>query len=343
MDGTRDGLPPTVAENARAVLRRSIAWLKRTDRFADDATSAVPSRGRKRTTPGALVVWTVRPDRVERDAVGVADARHDEPVLDVRRAAARRGWKVYRASASVGLLERTMPGVGGSSRIALWTVVPSTGLGEGHDEARRQRDVRAERLGRDSRCPSSRHGSGKGPGRLAPAAAQSGRGPRPGRSRCAGRRRTNGRRGETVRLFPSGAHERSTAVIRFDGQRRRDRRRVHRRAEPDRDGFAQAAIGGDRRLEGRLGQRHDRHGGGRDGRRRPPAARTPRPRRTARPKTKPTRRRGRTSQQGAEHGRGRTEGRPAARWRPDAIDAPARGLGTHRGRGLGRSGGERPR
>ena len=28
-------------------------------------------------------------------------------------------------------------------------------------------------------------------------------------------------------------------------------------------------------------------------------------------------------------------GRPAARWRPDAIDTPARGLGTHRGRGLG--------
>ena len=75
--------PPTETENARAVLARSIACVKRTESTASRAILVLFATGRKRTTAGAVVVWTATRGLLEREAVGVADAGDDEPVADV--------------------------------------------------------------------------------------------------------------------------------------------------------------------------------------------------------------------------------------------------------------------
>ena len=51
--------PPTEIENARAVLARSIDCVKRTESTASRAILVLFATGRKRTTDGAVVVWTL--------------------------------------------------------------------------------------------------------------------------------------------------------------------------------------------------------------------------------------------------------------------------------------------
>ena len=58
MKATKVLIPPTEIENARAVLARSIDCVKRTDSTASRAILVLFATGRKRTTDGAVVVWT---------------------------------------------------------------------------------------------------------------------------------------------------------------------------------------------------------------------------------------------------------------------------------------------
>ena len=66
----------------------SILWVKRTERTASRAILVLFATGRKRTTDGAVVVRTATGGLLEREAVGVADAGDDEPVVESGRSGA---------------------------------------------------------------------------------------------------------------------------------------------------------------------------------------------------------------------------------------------------------------
>ena len=293
--------PPAVTAERCCGAARSIAWVKRTDRSRLRSTR--PSRraagsGRR---PGALSCRTAS-DRGERRRRRRRGRRRRQAVVDVRPQRRAAGWNAYRASA-VGRAARADDA--GGRRVEPDRGLDRgrvDGLGEGHDGTRRQRDVR-RRAARSRRpCPSSRHASGKRRGRVAPAAARSGEGPGLDGDGVQDVRRPSGVAGAIVRLVPSGPR-RGRPRSRVDGQRRRDRRRVHRRAEPDRDGFVRprsvaTVVSKAAWVSGRIGD-----GGGRHGRRRPTGREDTEAEEDRQAETTPTRSVARASQQGAEHDR----------------------------------------
>ena len=258
--------PPTEIENARAVLARSIDCVKRTDSTASRAILVLFATGRKRTTDGAVVVWTAHGRLLERETVGVADAGDDEPVVDV---GAERG-RGHELEAGQALEPGDRADGAGGRRVEADRALDRLEVdrpAEADEERRVQRDARSELGGRGDR------GAGRCPGhedrprwpreRL----TRAGQGARLDRHGVEGRDRpvTAGRdRQDHARAVPREVDGLGGLHLERCG----DGRTVHRRGEGDRHGPGQVSIGRERRGERRLAQRADRIGVGRDGCRR---------------------------------------------------------------------------
>ena len=181
----------------------TIHRLAEADREA--ASRAIAGRcsatGRKRTTDGAVAVRTRHRRLLEREAVRVADAGDDEPVVDVGPERRRRHEREACRALEPGDRARPCPGSAGRAGSRAWTVVEVDRSAEADQEGRVECDARcrAERSGRSWAVvaarvrKTARAGRARGWPELRQGARLDG-------DRVERRRPPSDRRGETVRI-----------------------------------------------------------------------------------------------------------------------------------------------